>query len=59
MKIFHEINKYFFFETALQIAVEKGNAEIVNILLENKKNDVNVMEDIKIIMNYKISFVFL
>lgn len=32
---------YFFHKSALNIAVEKGNAKIVELLLSNKQIDVN------------------
>lgn len=50
MKIFNTISKiiymkfhlYYFHKTLLNIAVEKQNIEIVNLLFKNKGLDVNI-----------------
>lgn len=38
----NEIQRMKFYKTALYIAVEKENYEIIKLLLENKKLDVNI-----------------
>ena len=32
-----------YYETALYLAVEKGNIEIIKLLLENEKIDTNIL----------------
>ena len=44
-----------FYVTALFAAVEKGNVEIVKLLLSNDKIDVNAINILIILLFYKVS----
>lgn len=39
----NEIWEFYFYETALYFAVENSNVEMVSILLNNDKLDVNIL----------------
>lgn len=55
MHFLNKIHYFLFYKTALIIAVEKNNAEIVRLLLSNKNTDVNIQ--CKIIKNtFQIQF---
>lgn len=42
MKIFNEVNNFKFQKTALHIAIELGNTEIVRLLLKKEGIDINI-----------------
>ena len=48
IKIFNEIQYKIFHKTALCIAIEKENIEIVKLLLMNEKLDINLLNIFKI-----------
>ena len=51
MKIFNEITSYIY-ETALHIAVEKENIEIIKLLLSKENIDINLIKISNIIIQY-------
>ena len=51
--LFNEILIILFYKTALYLAVEKENVEIIKLLLTNDKLDIN-LKHILNIFNYKI-----
>ena len=52
---FYEISKTYFDQTALHIAIEKGNIDIVKLLLSSKDIDISIksilIKSIYIILN--------